>query len=620
MKTLAPWLCALTLLLSLAGIGRAQVKDAAELLPAQTLVCVELRQPDRLAHEVAALTRGSLLDDLPAVLAKARARLGDDNFFWGFQTIGMFGLFLSPEMIREGGRFQGGVFAITGINKDQEPEMLGILQPGDSNFVPLYMRAFLTMGPVVAVGEVEGVPLFRQRNFVFQAVAPGGNPAPPERRETGPAFAMLPGGMVIIGSSADSVKDVITRSKGKNAAPNLSNVRAYKEAALRDRAGLFAYVDVEALTSQIEESLKQPKATLLAAQWAQVRAVLNPRALRHLTASLTLNNGSLELQARLQVDPLQKSPLLDLLADRSSGAELLQFAPRGSQVAVQLSITDGARRWTTLMDMIDAIARAGGQSDLNLPSKSIREMEEQLNLKLGKDVLGRITGIAAALGPTASPTVTLSAVDADGARLLEEKVVAKLYNHLFRGPDPVKPTQEEVQGMTIHTLAAAGPLFSMPLHYGRAGNTLAFGMVKEEVATALVTGAKKQGLASDPRVAAALQELENPILVGVGSLGQVLVAGLQHLANTPLAPRVIRPNPNPNPALPAKPGPEIEKQVRELTRIVEALPPALASLGRKDGTLTLEIRQPSLRAVAPKVISIYIERAVEEVIRTRGGN
>jgi hypothetical protein len=620
MKRHVPWLIGLALLLSLPGSGRSQGKDAAELLPAQTLVCVELRQPERLGRELSALTRGSLLDDLPAVLARARARVANDNFFWGFEIIGMFGLMLSPEMISEGSRFQGAVFAITGISKDQEPEMLGILQAGDSNFLPLYMRAWLTVSPfgIVIVGEAEGVPLYRQRELVFQAVAPGGNPVPQGRRETGPVMAMLPGNVLIMGSSVDGVKDAIKRSKGRVAAPNLGNVRAYKDAALRDRPGLFAYVDVEALTNQIEESLKEPRPTLLAAQWAQARAVLNPAALRNLTAALTLSNGSLELQAQLQIDPRQKSPLLGLLSDKSSGLELLHFSPRGSQAAVQLSITEGDKRWASLVDMMDALAKAGGQSDLHLPSKSIREMEEQVGLKLGQDVLGRIRGVAAALGPTGSPTLAVSATDADGARFLEEKAIPRL-SSLFRGSDPAKPPQQEiVQGVTIHTLAPAG-LLTMPVCYGRSGSTLVFGMVKEEVAAVLVAGGKKEGLAGDARVAAVLKELDNPILAGVGLLGQVLEAGLHQLGKKPFGPQVIRPNAIPAPP-PPRPGTDLEKPVRELTRVVEALPPAVASLGRKGDTLTLGIRQSGLRAVAPKVISIYIETAVEEIIHSRGGN
>src|SRR4051812_7219199 len=141
MTTRAPWRVAPVLVLALAGAARAQVKDAAELLPAETLACVEVRHPEGLAREVAALFKGSALDDMPATLARFRARMGANDSLWILSELGALALFLSPEMIREGGRIEGGILALTGVSKENGPEYVGIVRPGDSNLPGLFMRA-----------------------------------------------------------------------------------------------------------------------------------------------------------------------------------------------------------------------------------------------------------------------------------------------------------------------------------------------------------------------------------------------------------------------------------------------------------------------------------------------
>ena len=181
MKIRPPWRAAAALLAALAWAGpaRAEVKDAAELLPAQTLACVEVRQPERLAREISALTRGSALDDMPNVMARFREKLGDNTPFWFFNETAMISILFSPEMINECGRIQGGAVAVTGVTKDG-PEIVGVVLAGDSNLPTFYMRAMLTADfNVHGVAEVEGVRIYRERRQIYKPVPPGG---PPGRR------------------------------------------------------------------------------------------------------------------------------------------------------------------------------------------------------------------------------------------------------------------------------------------------------------------------------------------------------------------------------------------------------------------------------------------------------
>ena len=322
----------------MAGFARAAVKDAAELLPAQTLACVEVRQPERLSREIAVLLKGSELEDMPAVMARFRDKLGDNNQqFWMFSEYAAMSLFVSPEMINECGRIQGGIVAVTGVNKDG-PEVVGIVLAGDSNFPTFFLRAMLTADfNVRTVAEVEGVRIYRERrqNFIAAPAVAGAPPMPPQWVDQGPFMALLPS-TIILGSSPESVQDVIRRFKGKSTEPSLASVAAYKEAVKqRDKPGFFAYADMAALAGRLDEMGKNLGP--LESQWRAVKAVVNPKAVLSATASLTLQNGVVELKSRVELDPkqVQSSSRFPNGEGRGDGRALLHAARRPANADVE---------------------------------------------------------------------------------------------------------------------------------------------------------------------------------------------------------------------------------------------------------------------------------------------
>jgi hypothetical protein len=618
MKTRAPWLAA-ALLLALAGPARAQVKDAAELLPAQTLACLELRQPDLMAREVAALVKGSALDDLPATMAKFRAKLTGVGFRpWLIEEVALLGLFLSPEAIGEGGRLQGGVVALTGITKDG-PEVVGILLAGESNLPTLYTRAYLSIVNVQTVAEVEGVNLYRERRQIFRKGDTG-----PVEEDNGPVLALLPG-TIVAGSNVECVKDVVRRYKGKSADPALPSVAAYKEAAkLRDRAGLFAYADMGALAGRMREATKAlgPK---FAQEWALVETVVNPNALRAVTASLTLQNGTLEFQALVKLNPSEKSPLVELLPAKAAGSGMLHFVPRDSLLSVCLDLSDGEKRWEKLVPLIDALSKVSGGSELNPPSKAIKELEDQLKLRFARDVFGRVTGLAVAVDVESgkkepgSPLLVVQAVDAEAARFLEETAVPKLLG-LLRGGD-APPMGEKIDGRQIYAV----PMQLFPgqkaFCWGRQGSVLVLGPSSARVANALTVGGKKQGVLGEAKVAAALKDLDGPIAVGVGSLGRGVIElfreGHAPGGRNDLGPKAKK-DERPAPPAPDKLPDYAEKAVAALTKLFEPLPPTVVTLDRKADSLVLQMRQPGLKSVSAKLIDIVVDTALQRLSSNPG--
>ncbi len=570
-------------------------KDIVDLLPAGTLACLEVRQPERLSREVMALIKGSAVDDMPRVMARFRASLQGEGRFWMTEEVGIVGLMFSPEMIAEAGRIGGGAVALTGFSKDGTPEVVGLIQTGDCNFVGLFARSFTLLSQAQIVAEVEGVALYREKRQIFRKK---GDEAPPEEVERGPVVAQLPG-LVILASSTDAVKDVIRRAKGKVADPSLANVAAYRNAAaLRDRPGLFGYANVDALAAQLDEIFKKP-GNFDKADWLAFKAALNPAALRGVTASLSLDRGALELRGQLQLDPRQKSPVLELLGDQGVKVEWLQAAPKDAALALTVNLGD-PKFLERLLALLDGMARAYGVEAEEVPSKKLGELEEKLNLKLGKDVLAKISGVSLILAPRGQKglgplraVLAVQATDAEAARFLEEKALPRLVE---------LPTR-------------------MPPLLGRRGNLVVLGLDqsldKDGVAAALLAAGKKDGLLAQEKVAAALKDVDKPVVLGVGALGTLVLKGVQEMG-------LIRerrfevPPPVPGQEKPAKPKEDAppampDKVVEAYRKAITDLPPLVLTVQRKPEQLLLTVRQPALRPAAPRIIDLWVEMVLSQL-------
>jgi Protein of unknown function (DUF3352) len=625
MKRVKAWLGALALVLNAASLAHAQIKDPADLLPAQTLACVEFRHPDKLARETGMLIKGSSLEDMAATMAKFRAKLGKDERWWFFSEIGMMGLFVSPEMLSEFSRFQGGTLALTGVSKDKGPQWVGILLSGESNIPGLYMRAWVTLSDEMrSAGETEGVTVYREHSRVFVAPAPG---QPPPQEKEGIAAALMPG-MLIFGSSPEQVQGVIRRAKGKTSDPALSNVRAFKDAAkLRERPGIYAYSDLEALAGQMDDAIKtlgpQQKA-----EWSMFKTIVNPRAFRAATASLTVLNGNIELQAQVKIVPGQTSPLLDLLPDKKADVQLFQYVPRDHLVALSAGLGDGEKRWAKIVELIDALAKNAGQSDLNLPSKAIKEAQDDLKLDIGKDIFGKIKGVilgGALTEDAGTPLCVIQTTDDAAAKYLTETGLPKLAR--LGANEAAAPKRVEIEGWVIHSVSVRGLAGLVPLpdvFYGSHGDVVVVGGDAARVVAALKSGSKKTGLLSEAKYATALKEADGSITVGVVLLGSAIVSYFKDQESNQNQMAVpLRPN-APGGQPPAPPAPKLNdraaKAVKELTQIVEPLPPLLFSLNRKDDAVVLEARQLGLKTVSTKLIDLWIDSALERQGERMGRN
>lgn len=608
-----------------------EIKDAADLLPAQTLAYLELRQPDQLGKEIAALIKDSALENIPLTMAKFRAKYENLERFWVLQEVSGFGLMLSPEVLSEAARLQGAAVAITGFDKENQPEIVGFVLAGQSHAPTFAMRAYLSMDQLRVVTEVDKVPLYRQHGIDFrnfQPVAPGGAaPQPQAPAFHGPTFALLPG-MIVIGSTTESVKEIVHRFQAKTATPALSSVSGFKEAAkMRDRPGLFGYADCAALLTQFD-SPQQKGLPFTDYEWEVFKTLVNPKVLRSLAGSLTLQNGDLQLRLQANLDPSQASPFLELLSDQAVNLEVLHAAPKDSMIAMTMSLPDGAKRFEKIVGLADAVAKVGKKPENLWPSKHIAELEKKLKLSLAKDFAGKIAGVGVVMNVRAEmfkgdmpplPMIILNATSDTAAKDLEEAAPKLLA--LFGKEESVSPSRETIEGKRISSLPGEGFPWGATLHFGRQGTAVVFGTDRKAVVASLTAMEKKAGLFGEPKFAESLKKFDGPIILGTWSLGESIVQALDWERSMKPAQAKMPAPPGGAPVPAPKPGEKDdsdEKYIKDLLKAVEPLPPATIAVMRKKDTLSLEIRQSNLKSVSAKLINIVVDATLERLIKGKG--
>ena len=571
------------------GWAHAQtIKDPAELFPAQVLVYAELRQPGALAENLVGLFEGSKLKDLQpdyvnrTVVGKNPHGISVVDERWRFLQ-----LFLAPELVRESRRLQGAALAITGIDPKGEPEYVALVLPGESNIPGFAMRAYVASQRVARAGEVEGVPLYYDAGRQIERNLEG----------TGPVMAQVSG--VLVFGSANPVKEVLRRVKGRGTGPALAASEPFQEARreLGSRPGLFVYEEFGPLLERFAPMLTQGPNAVYGDLAKAALALLNPKAFQSVAAALTLEPDSLVYRAQVRLRHGQTSAVIDALPATPLPADLLQFVPSGALVVAGLANADGEKRFSRLMEQADKQVKENAGNDL-VPSQFLEQFETRaLGAKLGKDLLGRIAAVAFALSdPLASAAeplepafvVILRATDEDAAQALVSDVMPRLMGMVL-GQRGIKPTEEVVAGRKIYAL---GPPGQGRVYFGRHGKTLVLGPQQAMVRDALAAGEERKGnFVADKRVAAVLGKSDKPIAVVV-SKPLPYTAGLRLW---------IEPRPSDDRGM---------QTLGDFRRLANEADPFVLTVRRQPDRLLIEARQGGLKPAVTRLADFLVEQAL----------
>ncbi len=586
-----------------------QVKDLSTLFPPNSLLYFEVVKPAEISRECMSMVKGTILENMIPYMAKWHEK-DPVGGFGDRQGIGMASMFASPEFLAEAGRLQGAAFAIVGLNKKQEPEMVFVLLSGESNFPGIMLRTILAELDTRIAAEVEGTPIFGFKPMMFRQVAagavanpaaPGAPPAPPPPPPPleAPFIAKIPGA-IIMGGNTDSVSDVVRRIKSKEKSPSLSDHPEFKESSsLRRKPGLFAYVNpvrgLDAIAKADPKALKEQEP-----RWAM--EMLNPKAFRSVAAHLALSEGTLDFQVGAQLEPSQSSPILDLIADQRVSLPIFQPVPKDSTVAFSFALKDGEKRWSQILTAADAIVGADGPK----PSDQIHAIEEKLKVSIGKEIFGRIAAVTVALpekqelpkGAMEIPMIFVTGND-PGATEQLEKLVAPILSMV--AGETVDPITQTIDGIKIRSVSGAHFQWKAPLHFGRSGTTLAIGLDRKLVASSL-SGKIGTSLLGDPKLADVIKEHDRAALVGMWRWAGLLPEGIAEMTDAPQW------GPNgriaPNPAMIHD---KAEKLRQSMQGLIHDMPPLVVSLRREDRQVLLHVQQRQSPGSIPKLIEDFAD-------------
>jgi hypothetical protein len=573
----------------------------ADLFPADTLAYVEVRDAAKLAPQITAALAGSPLADVAKFVDARRDAAKTTHDILGKPQLAVLGLLTSPELASEVGRLGGVAAGVTGFTATGEPEAAVAVLTGDSAAAGLAARGFLALAHVRRVAAVDGVPVYQFRvptqTFDPNTGVPKVDNSKPPPEGTYEATAAYTPGLFVYGTSKAAVAAVLTRFRGKGG-PALGGVAAFK--AARDAAagpGLFVYSDAAALVTKLDEARRAADGGPESDAVGWFRLLANDRGVRHVAGTLRFRDGGLVADLTATFAPDAGSPLLTLLSGPGVKAELLGHAAGAGAFAATVTFPEKGRA-AAVIGLLDAAAKASGGLG-RTPGEAVKEFEARTKSPLTDGLIGRTKAVTVfapkqqqlGKGVPALPTVVLH-TEADEVAAGWEELLPKLVADLAGG-EPVQPSSEAIDGVSVLSLPGAGLPWKSAVHYARKGAVLAVGLDRAAVAAAVTAGPAAVALPADSPAALAG-------FVRFGSTARALLAAGAPPAGTvvpvPTPPRPLG-GPRFGPDGNELPPPETQQKAEEkalagVWAALDALPP-LAVTARRDGDrLRVELAQP----------------------------
>jgi hypothetical protein len=618
---------AVVLLATSAPLARAAEppKDIADLFPPGALAYAELHNPAELAPQLAAVFKGTALEDSIPFIHARKDTAKTLVELTGKRQLAFLGLLTSPEMLGEFKKLRVAA-ALTGFTDNGEPEGVLVILTHDSPAAGLAARAYITMTPQLRkVGEVAKVPVFQFRTPRIN-YDPNGNPTVENDKplSDGPhemTIAYTPG-LIAVGTSKTAVGHAIKRFLGEEKG-GLSGNAAFKEAAATHRqTGLFFYVNFPDFAAKFGGANRlrgggqggMEKALLTAIQggdydlleWFKMTA--NPKAVKSVAGCVRFRDGGISATMAATFDPAHKSPLLEFLSGPGVKLDLLHHARHPATFALGVSFPE-KNRAAAVIGFLDSIAKANGELG-RLPSDVVKELEEKYKLPVRDALIGKIRAVTVVMptkqelpkGGKPGPMLILHTDDAATAAAWED-FLPKLIGDLAGAASAPMPSTETINGVKVFSLSGSGLRWNAPVHYARNGTAVAIGLDRKLVAGAVTADAVTSVIGGDKAVS---PPGGDPAAVfGILSLGDVITALIEKpRSDGPVVPIdgdtvPILPNGLPVPESLLE---DIKKSRKELFAALGALSPATVTVRRVGNELRVELFQPKVQNGALKTV------------------
>ena len=595
-------LSALAVLFALtAPASAAPPTDVADLFPPGTLAYAELHNPGELGPQLAALFKGTPLEDSIAFIEGKKGAAKTIPDLTGKRELAQLALLVSPEVLAEFRKLGGIAVALVGFNDRGDPEIAFAVLTGDSAAAGLAARAFITTSASLRkVAEVSKVPVFQFRPPVVQYNPDGtpklANDKPPTEGPHEPTFAYTPG-LFVAGTSKAALAPVIKRFFGEEKG-TLRGTDGFKAAATEYRKpGLFFYANAPELFAKLDAAGRAAGDPMDSDLIAWLRITGGPKALKSVAGCVQFRDGGLAFTAGGKFDPAQKSPLADLFAGPPVKIDALYHARKPASFAATVNLPE-KNRAAALVGFLDAFAKAQGELG-RLPSDVVKELQDKHKLPVTDGLLAKVRAVTVIVptkqdlpkGAKPLPTFVLHLDDATVGAAWEE-FLPKLVGEIAGEEKAPQPSSETVAGVKVLSLPGTGLPWKAAVHYARKDAVLVIGQDRKVVASALV-----------PDVATSVAG-DKPLTVPAGDLATLGTVNLGALFTLIPLPETTRPgqlfNPQPIERLGnVLPEDDVVKDADKARAAFLAafgeLPPAVVTVRRSGDGLRLEVFQPKVQ-------------------------
>lgn len=487
----------LSLMFLIPSLAAAPPRDPAALFPPTTVAYAELRDPAALADTIAAIVKGTPLEDGLKLLHDRKDANKDARLFHGAPGLSSAAVLASPEFLAEVRKFHGAAVGFTGLTAKNEPKIAACALLGESAAAALLVKMHLANESTFRrVGAIDGVPIYQSRTVPTVAYDPNtGKPIPHEPKPATegpcePTFAYLPG-LFVVGSNREAIADLLPRYAGK-ATDSLATSDDFKAHATDRRPGLGAFVRLAEFVKVCDAAKKAKKDVVDAAHLAYLKLVVNPKAVPILTARLELKADGFVLAVSAHREAAQASALLDLL-DGAVPDGALKICPSNAAGTIALAMPPKPRRAAAIVALADSIAKADGEAG-QLPGEWLTDAERASGLPVRARFLPDIRAVSlvfapkAELPPRVEPRPLLALHLEPEAKPAEwETAIPKWIAVIAERKSPVQPSSETILGVKVWTLPRAGGA----VHFARSESTWIFGLDRKHVAACAAAAKEK---------------------------------------------------------------------------------------------------------------------------------
>ena len=601
MHTIPRAIVGVLLLCAIATTGRAAPPtDVAELFPAETLAYAELHDMAAVAPQIAALVKGSSLEDSIPFIHKRRDTTKDIRDIQAKHELAILGLFTSPEVLSEFKKLRGVAVGLSGFTAAGEPEVALAILTGDSAAAGVAARAFLTLdGSVRKVATIGDVPVyqFRQPSFNYD---PNGRPQlqgdkPPTEGPHELTCAYVPG-LIVAGTSRAAITPVVERFQGKGKGSLRENPLFKDASATHRQPGLFFFANVPEFCRRYDIALKQRGGMVEPDAYGWFKLVANARSMRYLAGGIRVRDAGVGVTVGGAFDPAQRSPLWDFLSGPGTRVELLNHAARPATLAVAVTFPETDRA-AAVIGFLDAIVKANGGLG-RLPGEAIREIEAKYKIPVAEGLIGKTRAATIVIPvkqeiPKAALPLPLFVLHTESPEIAAgwEAFLPKMVGHLAGTAAP-EPSSESLNGVKVFSLPGTGLPWKAAVHYARKDAMIAFGLDRKLVAAALAGDGTASVNGGEKPLIVPVGDV--PALLGAVGLGGVIRGFVE--PSKPAGPVVpvdnARPNPNGGTLDPEKLREQEAKARDAFLKTFDGLPPATLTARRAGNELRVELWQP----------------------------